>query len=139
MDKDLELNYLSNYLLRNRTYRLRMALVVMIHALVLACVPFARAGEESPLPALLPFIQPTLSGSIVSQGTQSAGVIFLDLQIKNISNVEALNVRINNLAFRVLSGRSSVTYNTALSPPLPIVLGNLAAGASTQTRLFLNA
>jgi hypothetical protein len=64
--------------------------------------------------------------------------MFVDLQISNTGTGVANAVSINRLDFRTLSGTGSVTYNTSLSPPLPILLSTLDIGASTTRRLYLN-
>jgi hypothetical protein len=81
---------------------------------------------------------PRIAGRIVQKGPHSPGVMFVDLQISNTGTGVANAVSINRLDFRTLSGTGSVTYNTSLSPPLPILLSTLDIGASTTRRLYLN-
>ena len=50
---------------------------------------------------------------------------------------KARNVSVNQLLFRTLSGSGSVTYNTALSPALPIAIGDLAATVGNTKQFAL--
>lgn len=81
---------------------------------------------------------PRLGGTIVSKGTSTPGVMFVDLSIKNTGKGLAKEIRINKAMFRTLAGTGTVTLNTTLSPAFPITLPNLTVGQSTTVRLFLN-
>jgi hypothetical protein len=82
--------------------------------------------------------KPVIAGAIVAKGVQQPGVRYYDLRFTNTGSGPARNVSVNQLLFRALSGSGAVTYNTTLSPALPIVIGDLAAGASSTVRVFLN-
>jgi hypothetical protein len=81
--------------------------------------------------------EPAISIKYLDQGTNS-GNYFVDLTVTNTGTGNAAAVSISKLAFRVLSGTGTVTYNTTLSPALPLALGRLNAGSSTTVRLYLN-
>src|SRR5579885_3598094 len=81
---------------------------------------------------------PTLAGSITGQGQQAAGVLFLDVKLSNTGTDTAQNVKLTQVLFRTLGGTGTASYNTSLSPALPLSVGTLAAGANTTVRIFLN-
>jgi hypothetical protein len=81
--------------------------------------------------------KPVISGAVIGKGVQGS-VRYYDLRFTNTGAGLARNVSISQLLFRTLSGAGVVTYNTSLSPALPDVLGDLAVGASTTVRVFLN-
>ena len=81
--------------------------------------------------------QPSISGAIAAQGYAS-GSFFVDLRLTNSGSGSAQNVRVNTIQLRTLSGTGTVTYNTQLSGALPRLVGDLAPGASTIVRLYLN-
>ncbi len=81
---------------------------------------------------------PRISGTLVGKGVQSAGVLYVDVRLTNTGTGNARNLAINQFPLRTLFGSGTVTYNTSLSPALPLAIGNLDVGASTTIRLFLN-
>jgi len=81
---------------------------------------------------------PRIFGSIAGVGTDPSGAIYVNVVLTDTGTGNARNLRINSLVFRTLSGTGTVTYNTTLSPSLPIVIGNLDVGATVTTRVFLN-
>jgi hypothetical protein len=81
---------------------------------------------------------PRIAGSVAKVGTDPSGAIYVDVVLTNTGTGNARNLKINSLGFRTLSGTGTVTYNSALSPPLPIAIGNLDVGAAVITRVFLN-
>jgi hypothetical protein len=81
---------------------------------------------------------PTISGKLLSQSTNSPGVIKAVVQLTNTGSGNATNTQIGKLAVKTLSGSGTVTINS-LSPPLPLSLPNLAVGASTTVTLYFNA
>jgi von Willebrand factor A domain-containing protein 7 len=81
--------------------------------------------------------EPVINGTVADQGT-SNGSFYIDLLVKNTGTGIGNNIQVANLAFQTLTGTGSVTYNSALSPQLPIHVGTLSAGSSTTVRLFLN-
>ncbi|MGA2511120.1 MAG: Ig-like domain repeat protein [Candidatus Acidiferrales bacterium] len=81
---------------------------------------------------------PQISGSIAGVGTDPSGAIYVNVVLTNTGTGNAQNLIINSLVFRTLSGTGTVTYNSTLSPSLPITIGNLAVGVAATTRLFLN-
>jgi hypothetical protein len=80
---------------------------------------------------------PGFAGSILDEGSVSAGVVFVDLQIKNIGTGTGNSVLINQVLFRSASGTGPVTIDSS-SPSLPIAIGNLAVGQTATVRLFLD-
>jgi hypothetical protein len=81
---------------------------------------------------------PRISGSISGVGPDPSGATYVDVSLTNTGTGNARNLKINSLVFRTLSGTGTVTYNSALSPSLPLTLGNLDVGATVTTRLYLN-
>jgi hypothetical protein len=81
--------------------------------------------------------EPTISIKTLDQG-MLAGAFYVDLQVTNAGTGDASNVTVRKIAFRTLSGTGVVAYNTNGSPALPIALGDLTAGGSTNLRLFVN-
>jgi hypothetical protein len=81
---------------------------------------------------------PRLAATIVGKGRNASGVFYVDVQLTDTGTGNARSVKINQLAFRTLSGMGTVTYNAALSGSLPLALGSLDVGANTIVRLYLN-
>jgi len=81
---------------------------------------------------------PRISGSIADVGNDPSGAIYVDVVLTNTGTGNAQNLAIKTFTFRTLSGSGTVTYNTSLSPGLPIQLGNLAVGMKVTTRVYLN-
>ena len=81
---------------------------------------------------------PRITGSIARVGADPSGAIYADVVLSNTGTGNARNLRINSLLFRTLSGTGTVMYNSALSPPIPITIGNLDVGTAMTTRVFLN-
>src|SRR3989442_61405 len=104
--------------------------LVLIAPLVLSTMPTTAQSQGT--------AQPALSGSIAGQGIQSPGILFVDLKLANSGTAEARNISLKQIQFRTLSGSGSVTYNTTLSPALPLAIAKLAVAATTTIRLFLN-
>jgi len=82
--------------------------------------------------------QPVISASVGSTGMQGAGVAFADVQLTNSGTGNAVGVQLQQVTAQPLSAGATVTYNSALSPPLPAAIGNLANGESRTVRLFFN-
>ena len=81
---------------------------------------------------------PRITGSSAGVGTDPSGAVFVKVALTNTGTGNARNLKINTLVFRTLSGTGTVTYNTALSPSLPLTIGNLDVGASITTTIFVN-
>jgi hypothetical protein len=81
---------------------------------------------------------PRITGSIAGVGTDPSGAIYANVVLTNTGTGNARSLQINSLVFRTLSGTGTVTYNSTLSPALPLAIGNLDVGAAVITRLFLN-
>ena len=81
---------------------------------------------------------PRITGTVVGKGTGPQGTIQVDLRLSNTGTGAADMVRVNQLVFRTLSGTGQVTYNTSLSPTLPLPVGHLDIGGSYNIRLRLN-
>ena len=82
--------------------------------------------------------KPDFLASIVKQERVSAGVYNLDVRFTNTGPGTAKLFTVNTLTFRTLSGTGTVTYNTALGPPLPLVIPNVDVGAFVTVRLTVN-
>jgi hypothetical protein len=81
---------------------------------------------------------PRITGSVAGFGTDPSGAIYADIRLTNTGTGNARNLTINSLVFRTLSGTGTVTYDGALSPPLPLTIGNLDLGTPVTIRLYLN-
>jgi hypothetical protein len=81
---------------------------------------------------------PAISATVTNKGVHSPGIRFYDVKFTNSGNGLARTVRVNQIALRTLSGTGTVTYNSSLSPALPVSLGDLAPGASATIRIYLN-
>ena len=81
---------------------------------------------------------PRITGSIAGVGADPSGAIYVNVVLTNTGTGDARNLKINTLLFRTLSGTGTVTYNAALSPSLPITIGNLDVGNAVTTKVFLN-
>jgi beta-lactam-binding protein with PASTA domain len=81
---------------------------------------------------------PRVTGSSAGVGRDPSGAIYVKVVLTNTGTGNARNLKINTLVFRTLSGTGTATYNTALSPSLPLTIGNLDVGASMTTTLFVN-
>ncbi len=112
---------------RNPLARVLVAALLVISQLTSTLAPVY--SQTSP---------PILSGSIAGQGTLSSGTFFVDYRLANTGSGFASNIRINQLSVRTLSGAGAVTYDSTLSPALPIAAGDLAAGAFTTIRLYFS-
>jgi hypothetical protein len=93
---------------------------------------------STPAPAYAQADPPSLSGTVTGLGLHSSGAIFIDLQLKNSGTGSARNIQINQIQLRTLSGSGTVTYNSTLSPMLPLSVGDLTAGAFTSITLYFN-
>ncbi len=82
---------------------------------------------------------PQVSIQVVGQGTQSAGVNFLDLQITNSGNNDvAENISLNQVAILASSGTGQAGFNNVLSPRLPINTDVLEVNGSKTVRIFVS-
>ena len=82
---------------------------------------------------------PRITGSITGIGTDPAsGAVYANVVLTNTGTGNAYNLTISTLTFRTLAGTGAVTYNTSLSPALPIVIGNLNVSVAVTTRVYLN-
>jgi probable HAF family extracellular repeat protein len=81
---------------------------------------------------------PRITGSTAGIGTDPSGAIYVNVVLTNTGTGNAQNLQIKTLTIRTLSGTGTVTYNTTLSPALPLTLGNLSVGASIITKIYLN-
>jgi len=75
---------------------------------------------------------------IVSRGIHSGQTRFYDLEISNPNPTALLNLSLFRVTLTTLKGTGIATYNTQLSPPLPIALGDLAGGSSLRIRLYVD-
>jgi hypothetical protein len=81
---------------------------------------------------------PRIAGTATGKGRDAAGNFYVDVRLANTGTGHARNVRIDQIPVRTLGGTGTVTLNTALMAPLPMVIGSLDVGASTTVRVFLN-
>lgn len=81
---------------------------------------------------------PRITGSSAGVGTDPSGAIFVNVVLTNTGTGNAQNLQLKPLTFRTLSGTGTISYNAALSPALPLTIGNLAVGASVTTKIYLN-
>jgi predicted extracellular nuclease len=77
---------------------------------------------------------PRLAGRIIAQTPRTRGQITVKLRISNRGGGNAGNVVLNHVVLKTLSGWGTVTTAT----PLPIALGDIAAGQSRTVTITLN-
>jgi hypothetical protein len=81
---------------------------------------------------------PRITGSVAVVRNDPSGAIYVEVVLTNTGTGNARNLAIKTLTLRTLSGTGTVTYNTQLSPALPMVLNNLDVGNKVAVRLYLN-
>lgn len=82
---------------------------------------------------------PGITGSTVGVGTDPSGAIYVNVVLTNTGTGNARNLNISTLTLGTPSGTGTVTYNTQLSPALPmLVINNLDVGNKVAVRLYLN-
>lgn len=82
---------------------------------------------------------PLVTVDVSASGRDQAGRFYVDVVLRNLGSGHARNVRLSALTFLTVSGSGSVSYNAALSGPLPLGIGSLDAGAAAAPRrLYLN-
>ena len=81
---------------------------------------------------------PRITGSTAGVGTDPSGSIYVNVVLTNTGTGNARTLQIKTLTFRTLSGTGTVTYNVALSPAVPLTIGNLSVGALVTTKIYLN-
>jgi predicted extracellular nuclease len=75
-----------------------------------------------------------LTGRLVSQTPRAGGQMTVTLQISNAGTGNARNVVLDQIVPRTLTGTGTIT----LATPLPIAVGDVAAGQSTLVTVTLN-
>jgi von Willebrand factor A domain-containing protein 7 len=80
---------------------------------------------------------PRITGFVAAKGLDPSGAHYVDVRLTNTGTGNARNLKITLITPRMLSGIGTVTYNSSLSPPLPVAAGNLDVGSSATFRLFL--
>ncbi|HTU46850.1 MAG TPA: PKD domain-containing protein [Bryobacteraceae bacterium] len=81
---------------------------------------------------------PRITGASAGVGTDPSGAIYVNVVLTNTGTGNAESLQITSLTLRTLGGTGTVTYDTALSPSLPITIGVLDVGAAVSTRVYLN-
>ena len=81
--------------------------------------------------------QPAISIEVVRSDFVNGAVRSFDLKITNTGTAIARAVTLQKFTFKIVSGVGVVLYDPTRSPKLPIVVGDLAAGASKTIRVFL--
>jgi hypothetical protein len=80
---------------------------------------------------------PRITGFVSAKGLDPSGAYYVDVRLTNTGTGNARNLKIGVINLRTLSGTGTVSYNSSLSPPLPVAVGNLDVGNSLTFRLFL--
>jgi hypothetical protein len=80
---------------------------------------------------------PRITGFVIAKGLDPSGAYYVDVRLTNTGTGNVRNLKITVIKPRTLSGTGTVTYNSSLSPPLPVTVGNLDVGISATFRLFL--
>ena len=65
-------------------------------------------------------------------------VLFVDLQLNDVGFSISLRTTLSQITPATLGGTGTVTYNSTLSPTLPIVVGNINRGSAFKIRLYFN-
>ncbi len=81
---------------------------------------------------------PLITVALAGQGRPSAESFYFDLLLTNAGDADAFNVRILDLPMKILIGSGNLHRNYRLVA-LPLMLGNLAAGATTTVRIHVVA
>jgi hypothetical protein len=81
---------------------------------------------------------PQIVAALAGQGRISTDVIYVDLLLTNAGGGDAFNVSVRELQFSTLAGSGSVTRNSRRSA-LPILAGDIPAGASKTVRIYITA
>lgn len=80
---------------------------------------------------------PKISGAILAKGLQSPGLEYVDLKLTNTGTGNAQQLTLSQIGLQTLTGTGTVALAVP-SPALPIVLSDLAVGASTTVRLYFS-
>jgi hypothetical protein len=94
-----------------------------------------RAGMASQSGAISP---PLVGATITNQGVQSPGIYSFDLLLKNSGTGTAELPELSQLSYLTVAGTGQATYDTTLSPPIPVGTDSLTPGASTTLRIYLD-
>jgi hypothetical protein len=78
---------------------------------------------------------PAISGAIASPTVTPSANVEVNVTFTDTGTGNAVNAALNQITLKTLVGSGTVTLNT---PSLPIAIGNLAVGASSTVKLFLN-
>jgi hypothetical protein len=78
---------------------------------------------------------PAISGTVALPAVQASANVEVDVQLSDTGAGNAVATALSQIALKTLTGAGSVTL---ISPTLPITIGNIAKGASTTVKLFLN-
>lgn len=81
---------------------------------------------------------PRIDAALAGKGVVAPGVLYVDVTLGNGGQGVARQVRVDSLALRTLAGSGVPTIDTSRSPALPLVFPDLAPGASSTVRLYLN-
>jgi hypothetical protein len=81
---------------------------------------------------------PQVGVSLTNQGAQSPGIYFFDLQLTNGGPGVAQATDLSQFSYLTIGGTGQVTYDTNLSPPVPVDVDSLAPGASSTVRIYLD-
>lgn len=95
--------------------------------LVVTTVPFGETAGK-----------PNFTASVSGYNTVSNGIYTIDVVFTNSGPGTAQAVSLKNFVFKTLTGTGSVTYNSSLSPALPIVNQNINPGDSYVITLNVN-
>ncbi len=76
---------------------------------------------------------PAIEGKVLSQGLQSPGVYFVNVQFTNSGAELAPGVSVTGIVPKVLGGTGSIVYQ---GPALPLALGDLTPGKSATAHLL---
>jgi MBG domain (YGX type) len=82
--------------------------------------------------------QPQAEIQVLDQGTQSAGVFFVDLQVTNVGNDVAENILLNQLTLQTTNGTGQVLFDSLDSPRLPVSTDFLGVNMSATVRIFFS-
>jgi hypothetical protein len=81
---------------------------------------------------------PQMAVTLTDSGVQSPGVLFVDFALANNGTGPAAISNITQFSFATIAGTGQATYDTTLSPAVPIGVDALTPGASTTIRVYLD-
>jgi hypothetical protein len=78
---------------------------------------------------------PRIAATVADTGTAN-GSFYVDLNVTDSGTAPVTSVLLSTITPKTLTGTGTLTYNAALSGPLPLSVGSLAVGGVTMVRIY---